>query len=111
MKDVQPKGNHIELPEVFLAAILTASPNQMDPFYVTLQVNDKLIKNYMIDSSASTNIMPFKIMKEIRLQAIQTYGKCFSMDSREVPIVGVVNEVPFRLVTFLEKNYVECNYW
>lgn len=44
-------------------------------------------------------------MKELVLQESHTHGKHFSMDSREVPMVGVVNEVHFRFVGFLEKNY------
>lgn len=67
VKGGEPERILIEVLEVFIATTLNSNPNRIDPFYVTIQLNDKLIINYMIDSGASINIMPLSIMKDLVL--------------------------------------------
>lgn len=60
----------------------------------------------MIDSGASNNVILVKIMEEIGLKFDRTYRQCYAMDSREVPVIGVIHKVPYKLALFLEKELV-----
>ena len=68
--------NNEESPIVYLGTPLNKNSNQVDPFYLTLLINNKLIKNCMIDSGAAVNIMSADVMKEIGLKVNTPYGKC-----------------------------------
>lgn len=59
----------------------------------------------MIDLGASTNVNPSSIMNELDLQFNNSYGKCFSLDSREVTIIGIIAYDELTLATFQEKTY------
>ena len=52
----------------------------------------------MIDLGASNNIMPLKVMQALGLGVDTRQGKCRAMDAREVPVIGTINALPFRLV-------------
>ena len=43
-------------------------------------MNGKTLKNCMIDSSASSIVMPFEIMKELGPKVDTTQGRCCTMD-------------------------------
>lgn len=93
-------------PEVYLGDTLTKNPSQVDPFYTTLLINNKLVKNGMIDSGAVINIMPMAIMKELGLWVNTTYGKCYTMDNISVPMVRVIWDVELKLAAYLEEKYI-----
>ena len=40
----------------------------VEPFFLSILVNGKTLKNCMIDFGASNTIMPFEIMKELDLK-------------------------------------------
>lgn len=92
-----------ENPKIYLGTTITSNPSHVNPFFLSLIIDGKLLRNCMIDSRASNNIMPIKIMEEMGLKVDSTYGKCYTMDSREVLIIGVINKVPYKLATFPEK--------
>ncbi len=46
--------------------------------------------------------MPFKAMEVVRLKVDTKQGKCRSMDAREVPIIGTINALPFKVATYPE---------
>ena len=56
----------------------------------------------MIDSGASNTIMPFKVMEALGLKVDIDQGRCRGMDAREVLVIGTINDLPFKLATFLE---------
>lgn len=60
------------------------------PFYVSLFVNGFRVNNYIIDSGASDNVMPRKIAKALGLKMTKTFGKFYSMDSKQVRSVFIV---------------------
>lgn len=93
-------------PEVYLGDTLTKNPSQVDPFYTTLLINNKLVKNGMIDSGAAINIMPMAIMKELGLWVNTTYGKCYAMDNMSVPVVRVIWDVELKLAAYPEEKYI-----
>lgn len=59
-----------------------------EPFYVSLFINGYKLNNYIIDLGASNNIMPSTVAKALGLTLTKTFGKCFSMDSKQIPLLG-----------------------
>ncbi|HEX4852156.1 MAG TPA: reverse transcriptase-like protein, partial [Puia sp.] len=94
-----------ETPEVYLGMTMTKCPSQVEPFYVSLVINGKIIRNCMLDSGASTNVMPLAIMQQAGLKIDKACGKCYAMDAREVPVIGIMKDVDFKLAAFPEKRY------
>lgn len=46
------------VPTIYLGSTITKNHSQVDPFYLTLMINNKMIKNCMIDSRAAINVIP-----------------------------------------------------
>jgi hypothetical protein len=60
------------------------------PFYITLNVHDRLLHNCMLDSGASHNVMPKYIMDRLGLEITRPYGDLYSFDSRRVKCMGMI---------------------
>lgn len=56
----------------------------------------------MIDLGASNTIMPFKVMEALGLKVDTKQGRCRGMDAREVPVLGTINALPFKLAAYPE---------
>lgn len=74
---------------------ITKNLTQVDPFYLTLLINNKMVKNCMIDLGATMNIMPEDVMKELGKHIDTPYGKCYAMDNKSVLVVGIMKNVEF----------------
>jgi hypothetical protein len=58
-----------EDPPITLNTLYLDRPRDMNPpFYLSLGMKDLLLKNFMLDSGASTNVMSLKVMKQLRLK-------------------------------------------
>ena len=67
---------------------------KVHPFFIYFETNDFIIRNCMIDSEATQNIMPLCVMKTIGLDYTRHYKSSefiFSIDSRSVPTNGEIN--------------------
>lgn len=51
------------------------------PFYISLNIHDKILHNAMLDSSASHNLIPKSIMEKHNLDITRAYRDLFSFDS------------------------------
>ena len=65
----------------------------VEPFFLSILVNGKTLKNCMIDFGASNIVMPFEIMKKLGLKVDTTQGRCCAMDKREVTFIGTINSL------------------
>lgn len=54
----------------------------------------------MFDSGASYNVMPLEFMNILNIKVTKTYGKCNTMDSREVSVVGCVKGLVVQLIYY-----------
>lgn len=68
------------------------------PFFLSLIINGKTLKNCMIKSGASNIVMPFKIMEYLGLKVDTKKSRCRAIDAREVLVIGTINVFPFRQV-------------
>ncbi|KAH9298556.1 hypothetical protein KI387_030238, partial [Taxus chinensis] len=95
-----PMEDFGEAPEVYLGTSLVDSQLNVDPFFTTFLVKDRLLHNCMFDLGASCNIMPLEVMNELDIKLTIAYGKCTAMDSREVPVVGCVKGLVVQLAAY-----------
>lgn len=82
---------------------LVASPSRVEkiePFYISLLINGYKLSNYVIDSGASNNVMPSKVANSLGLTLTKTFGRCFSMDNKQVPLIGQIKDAQFAFASF-----------
>lgn len=89
-------------------------------FFLTLDINDRLLNNCMLDSRASTNVMTKKVMEQLNLIISRPYNNICSMDFKRVEVLGVVKDLqvsfvdyPYRIITMdiavkMHQMYEEC---
>ena len=51
------------------------------PFYVSLNIHDKILHNAMFDFATSHNLMPKSVMEKLDLDITRPYKDLFSFDS------------------------------
>ena len=54
------------------------------PFYITLNVHDKLSHNCLLDSRSSQNLMPKRFMEKLGLEVTKAYNDLYSFDFKKV---------------------------
>jgi hypothetical protein len=81
---------------------IDASP----PFYISLNIHDKILHNCLMDSSASHNVMPKVVMEELGLDITKLYHDLYSFDSKKVKCLGVMKDVVVTLSQLPMKSVV-----
>lgn len=61
---------------------------KIEPFYISLLINGFKLSNCVIDSGASDNVMPTEVANALSLTLTKIFGRCFSMDNKQVPLIG-----------------------
>ena len=107
LKLISKVGSHKEekedakkIPKIYLGTIVNKDHTQINPFYLTFLINNKLVKNCMINSRATMNIIPIDVMKSLNLTVDIPYGKSYAMENRSIPIVGVIKKCLFQVPNF-----------
>ena len=103
MKDKEAEVVVSQIPQIFLDSSVNECLGSVESFLLSILVNGKTLKNWMINSGASNTVMPFEIMKELGLKVDTTQGRCCAMDKREVTVIGTINAFPYRLSVYLDK--------
>jgi len=80
-----------ECPQVFLG--LGKANSNPTPFYCSLMVNGLILRNHMLDSGASNNIVTLEVMHELGLQITRPCRNVQVVDAREVPCCGVIKDL------------------
>ena len=78
----------------------------VSPFYVSLNIQDKILHNAMLDFGASHNLMPRAIMEKLGLEVTQPYKNLYSFDSSQVKCLGLIKNLGFSLTQLPAKNLV-----
>ena len=74
------------------------------PFYVSLNIHDKVLHNVMFDSGASHNLMPKVVMEKLDLDIKRPYKYLFSFDSSQVRCLGLIKDLCVSLVPYPTKT-------
>lgn len=74
------------------------------PFYVSLNIHDKVLHNAMFDLGASHNLMPKSVMEKLELDITRPYKDLFSFDSSQVRCLGLIKYLCVSLVQYPAKT-------
>ena len=67
------------------------------PFYISLNIHDKVLHNYLLDSGSSHNLMPKFVMDELGLNITKPYHDLFSFESRKAKCLGLIKDLVVNL--------------
>jgi hypothetical protein len=76
------------------------------PFYISLNVHDKILHNYLMDSGSSHNVMPKVVMEELGLEITKPYQDLYSFDSKKVKCLGLIMDMVVSLAQLPMKSVV-----
>ena len=76
------------------------------PFYVSLNIHDKILDNAMLDSGASHNLMPKVVMESLGLEITKPYKDLYSFDSSRVKCFGLIKYLCANLAQITAKSIV-----
>ena len=76
------------------------------PFYVSLNIHDKILHNAMLDSGASHNLMPKVVMESLGLEITKPYKDLYSFDSSRVKCLGLNKDMCVSLAQIFAKSLV-----
>ena len=91
VNSLQPKV-HIDIdfvnlqdgkPVVTMVPMIEDLKDSCPPFYISLNIHDKILHNYLLDLGASHNLMPKAVMDELGFSITKPYHDLFSFDSRK----------------------------
>jgi hypothetical protein len=76
------------------------------PFYISLNIHEKILHNCLLDSGASHNLMPKAVLDELGLGITKPYHDLFSFDSRKVRCLGLIKYLVINLAQLPMRNMV-----
>jgi hypothetical protein len=82
-----------EKPAVIMGPLIEYRDDSSPPFYMSLNIHDKVLHNCLMDSGASHNLMQKTVMDELGLEITKTYHDLYSFDSRKVKCLGVIKDL------------------
>ena len=95
-----------EKPVVILGPLVEDRDDLSHHFYTSLNIHDKVLHNFLMDSGASHNIMPKIVMDELGLEVTKTCHDLYSLNSRKVKCLGVIKDLAISLFQFPMKSVV-----
>jgi hypothetical protein len=107
-----------ESPIIIFGSGIDDKEDYVAPFYVTLNIQEKMLHNCMLDSGASHNLMPKVIMENLGLKIAKTYHDLYSFDARKVKCDGLIKYMVVTVAQLHVKSimmdvvvvYVPANY-
>jgi len=105
-----PSTDFINLQDERRAVVLGPMVEDRDdsspPFYTSLNIHDKVLHNFLMDSGASHNLMPKAVMEELGLEVTRAYHDLYSFDFRRVQCLGVIKDMVVSLFQLPMKSMV-----
>ena len=84
----------------------SSQENDVPPFYISLRIHNLFLRDAMLDSGASHNLMPKMIMENLGLDITRPYKDLYSFDSRKVRCLGLIKDLVVSLNQMPEKSIV-----
>ena len=96
-----------EHPTIYLGSHVQDQNDDNSPhFYLSLSIHDKFLHNCLLDSGASHNLMPKKVMDELGLEITKKYHDLFTLDSKIFKFLGVIKDLVVSLTELPMKGLV-----
>jgi ribonuclease HI len=67
------------------------------PFLLTFEIFNRNVHNYMVDSGASSNVMPWSVCQKINAEVEPSSLKIIQLDQTDVKVIGELKNVSIRL--------------
>jgi hypothetical protein len=93
-------------PKVTIGPMIEDHDDSCPPFYISLNVHDKILHNCLLDSGASHNLMPKAVMDELGLKVTKPYQDLFFFDSRKVRCLGLIKDMVINLAQLPMRSMV-----
>lgn len=87
----------MESPHSIMNVVNTNSRGSTPPFLLSFNIFNFNVHNCLIDSGASTNVMPLSIWKKLNIRLEKTETRIVQLDKSQVPVIGELNSVLIRL--------------
>jgi len=75
------------------------SNSQTPPFLLTYEIYNKNLHNFLIDSGASSNIIPTSVCSKLNIEPQKSAVHIVQLDRTKVQVVGEINSVTIRLAS------------
>jgi hypothetical protein len=95
-----------ENPTITVGPHIEDGSDASPPFYISLNVHDKILHNCLMDSGASHNVMPKVVMEELGLEITKPYQDLYSFDSKKVKCLGLIKYLVVSLAQLPMKSVV-----
>ena len=73
------------------------SRSQTPPFLLTFEIFNQNVHNCLVDSRASSNVMPYSICKKLNAELQMSKIKIIQLDKSHVKVFGELKDVLIRL--------------
>ena len=80
--------------------------NSASPFYISLNVHEKIMHNCLLDLGASHNLMVKVVMDELGLDITKPFHELYSFDSRKFRCLGVIKDLVVNLTQLPMKSVI-----
>jgi hypothetical protein len=95
-----------ENPAITIGPHIEDRSDASPPFYISLNIHEKILHNFLMDSGASHNVMPKVVMDELGLDITKPYLDLYSFDSRNLKCLGVIKDMVVTLSQLPMKSVV-----
>jgi hypothetical protein len=68
-------------------------------FLLMFEVSNKSLHNYLVDSGASSNVMPLSIWKKLNVVPLKSDKHVIQLDKTQVKVMGELKDVMIRITT------------
>jgi hypothetical protein len=102
MKVLQPTPSSVssdvislqdEKPTITMGPHIEDGSDASPPFYISLNVHDKILHHFLMDSGASHNVIPKVVKEELGLEITKPYQDLYSFDSKKVKCLGLIKDM------------------
>jgi hypothetical protein len=84
-------------PRVYGMLIGRKSRSQTSPFLLTFEIFNRNVHNCLVDSGASSNVMPYSVCKKLNVEPQMSNTKIIQLDRSHVKVFGELKDVLIRL--------------
>ena len=84
-------------PIVTLGPMIEELNDSFPPFYISLNIHDKVLHNCLLYLGDSHYLMPKYVMDELGLSITKPYHDLFSFNSRKVKCLGLIKDLVVNL--------------